>query len=215
MIINVRGTSGSGKSTVVRAIMALAPARDTIYMKKSIEIRPKPTKKTPNPEARVYARKLPLFYRMKWPNGQIVSIPGHYETACGGCDTLPTYDILFEIIRSEHAAGHDILFEGVLVAHDKKRCGELWDHLGQDPALFQIVELRDSLQVCLDSVQKRRDDRGAKTAFSPDNTIRRYREVVRSCEQLEALGIPIHRTLRDDAPAVIQHLLQIPALVEV
>lgn len=231
MIINVRGTSGSGKSTVVRKIMQLAPARDTMYLKGAIRI-----EKRDPPE---YTRRLPLLYRLKWSNGMIVTVPGHYETACGGCDTIPTYDMLFDLIRREHSAGHHVLFEGLLVAHDKKRCGELWNWLSRDWNLFQIVELKDPLALCLDSVEKRREaayagameqyrarlarrkptskaklpDEPLNPPFNPDNTVRRYGEVVRSCEQLAELGIPVHRTLRDDAPQVIQQLLHIPTLV--
>jgi hypothetical protein len=195
----------------VRKIMDLAPSRDTIRMKGSVEIARKPTKKDPNPEVRVYKRTMPLFYRLKWPN-MAVSVPGHYETACGGCDTIPTYDMLFEIIRSEHAAGHHVLFEGLLVAHDKKRTLQLWEHLGKDPALFQVVELTDTLDVCLESVEKRRASRAIppKGEFNPDNTKRRYGEVIRSCEQLQEKGVPIHRYMRADAPDVIRHLLKIP-----
>ncbi len=212
MIINVRGTSGSGKSTVVRKVMDLAPARDTIFMKGTVPIARKPTKKNPNPEVRLYKRKQPLFYRLKWPDGKIVSIPGHYESPCGGCDTIPTYDMLFEIIRSEHKAGHHVLFEGLLVAHDKKRCTEFWDWLGRKQDVFHIIELDDPLELCLQSVQKRRDSRehASKTDFTPDNTIRRYDEVIRSCKVLEELGIPVHRYKRDAAPSVIKYLLQLP-----
>lgn len=199
MIINVRGTSGSGKSTVVRKIIEQSPSTDKIFLK---------------------GRKQPLLYRLKFP-GQVISIPGHYETPCGGCDTIPTYDLLFQIIREEHAAGHNVLFEGLLVAHDKKRTLELWDWLGRNPEQLQVLELTDPLQVCLDSVEKRRASRPVplkppkkpKKPFNPANTIRRYDEVIRSCKILEAEGIPIHRYSRDAAPEVITQLFKLPVRV--
>lgn len=173
--------------------MDLAPARDTLKVK---------------------GRKQPLLYRLKWPK-MTITVPGHYETPCGGCDTIPTYDMLFQIIREEYSAGHHVLFEGLLVAHDKKRTLELWDWLLRDPALFQVVELTDTLEVCLESVEKRRNSRAKppKNPFNPANTTRRYGEVVRSCVQLEEQGIPIHRYMREDAPEVIRNLFKIPALV--
>lgn len=192
-IINVRGTSGSGKSTVVRKIMAMAPSKDTGYQTDG-------------------RRRQPLWYTLKFPSFNIV-IPGHYETACGGCDTLKTYDHLFEIIRSAHSCGMHVLFEGLLVAHDKKRTLELWDWLKRDPAQLQVLELTDPLEVCLESVEKRRASRAnpPKAPFNPANTSRRYGEVQRSCVILEGEGIPIHRYPRDAAPAVIAHLFKIPA----
>jgi ABC-type dipeptide/oligopeptide/nickel transport system ATPase component len=186
MIINIRGTSGSGKSTAVRQVMDLAHSTDRIYLKD---------------------RKNPLLYRLHWPGDKVISIPGHYETACGGCDTIKTYDQLFEIIKQEYKVGHHVLFEGLLVAHDKKRCTELFEWLLRDPLLFQIIELTETLETCLASVEKRRSERKnpPKKPFNPDNTTRRYKEVVRSCEQLEAIGVPVHRYKRDQVLEVIFH----------
>lgn len=214
MIINIRGTSGSGKSTAVRRFMDLSPSTDRFFMKGSIEIHRKPTKKEPSKEPRIYQRKKPLGYRLKFPNCT-VSVPGHYETQCGGCDTIPTYDMLFEIIRSEHRVGHHVLFEGVLVAHDVKRCTELWDWLKREPGAFNIIELTESLETCLASVEDRRairdekrkkfPDKIIKNILNPANTIRRYNEVIRSCVQLEELGVPIIRCGREEALEVIKN----------
>lgn len=191
-IINVRGTSGSGKSTAVRQVMDAATSIDRIY---------------------VEGRKNPLLYRLNWPQFlEIVAVPGHYETPCGGCDTIKTYDQLFEIIRGEHKAGHHVLFEGLLVAHDKKRCTELWDWLEREPGMFNIIEITEPLEVCLASVEKRRSERKNPPSkpFNPDNTIRRYNEVVRSCEQLEAIGIEVYRKGREELESTIFELLGIP-----
>ena len=192
-ILQIRGTSGSGKTTLVRQVLNLAPAKDTMYLK---------------------GRKNPYFYRLKFRD-HIITVPCSYVSECGGADTVKTYDELYAIIKQEHAAGHDVLFEGLLCAHDGKRSRDLWEHLGRDPKLFQILELTDPLEVCLASVEKRRAGRKnpPKTAFNPDNTIRRYKEVQRSCEQLEALGIPIHRHRRDEAVTVALQLLKLPVMV--
>lgn len=188
MILNVRGTSGSGKSTIVRKIMAMAPATDVGFQRGT-------------------TRKQPYWYTLKFPEFSIV-VPGHYETACGGCDTIKTYDELFAIIRNAHSCGMHVLFEGLLVAHDKKRTLELWDWLERDPAKLQVLELTDSLEVCLESVEKRRMSRKnpPKKPFNPANTSRRYGEVQRSCVILENAGIPIHRYTRNEAPDVVCHL---------
>ncbi len=186
--------------------MELAIATDKAFMKGSIEIKRKPTKKEPNPEIRIYSRKKPLFYRLKFP-GCTVSVPGHYESACGGCDTLPNYEMLFNIVRSEHSVGHHVLFEGVLVAHDVKRCTALWDWLKREPETFKIIELTETLETCLASVEQRRLGRKTppKMAFDPGNTIRRYSEVTRSCEQLAELDIPIIRCGREEALDVLKN----------
>lgn len=190
MIINVRGTSGSGKSTAVRKIMEQSPRIEKTFIQN---------------------RKNPVYYDLIWPEKTIL-VPGHYETACGGCDTIKTYDHLFQIIRAAHTVGKDVLFEGLLVAHDKKRCTELWDWLNREPGTFHIIEITNSLETCLRSVEERRQARKKPPTkpFNPDNTVRRYKEVIRSCEQLEALGITIHREKRGEVPALICELLGLP-----
>ncbi len=189
--------------------MESAIATDKAFMKGSIEIKRKPTKKEPNPEIRIYRRDKPLFYRLKFPS-YIVSVPGHYESECGGCDNIPTYEMLFNIIRSEHAVGHHVLFEGLLVAHDVKQCTALWEWLQRKPGSFKIIELTESLDTCLASVEGRRASRKnpPKQPFKPENTIRRYGEVIRSCEQLAELGIPILKCNRDEALEMLKREFQ-------
>lgn len=194
MIINIRGTSGSGKSTAVRKVMEFAPIIEPEYIE---------------------GRKTPYFYRLRWP-GCVISVPGSYISQCGGSDTIKTYDQLFEIVRSEHEQGHHVLFEGLLVAHDKKRCTELWDWLGRKPGSFAIIEIAEPLEVCLSSVEERRRNRPKPptTPFNPANTIRRYEEVKRSCTILEALSIPIHRCARGQIPFTVFDLLGMEAIAD-
>jgi ABC-type dipeptide/oligopeptide/nickel transport system ATPase component len=190
MILNIRGTSGSGKSTAVRAIMAL-----------STNIMPIKA----DPVILGKKRKNPLAYLMEC-GGARVGVMGHYAADCGGCDTLPNYELTFELIKERHRDGYHVLFEGLLVAHDKKQCKALWEWLGRKD--FAILELTETLETCLSSVRERRARKGADPdTFNPQNTIRRYQEVVRSCQQLEEHGIPVHRVTREQCVPKITELL--------
>lgn len=95
MIIQVRGTSGSGKTTAVREFM------------KTLDWTP------------VYkeGRKKPLYYRCG-----SVALLGHYEgTACGGCDTIGSARAVFDLIGSVLNQGVEhVVCEGLLLSEDTK-----------------------------------------------------------------------------------------------
>lgn len=199
MIINIRGTSGSGKSTAVRAIMEMARAEQEREGGLGI------TSFGADPAVYPKKRKHPLFYLFQL-GGQEISVLGHYETDCGGCDTIPSYDIMIALIKERYQEGYHVIFEGLLVAHDKKQVTALWEWLGKKD--FTVLELTEPLEGCLQSVRDRRARKGADpNTFNPANTERRYAEVVRSCLQLEERGIPVRRVSRlEVVPAVLDLL---------
>ena len=91
MIIQIRGTSGSGKSTVVKKIMQARPYLEPHYIEK---------------------RKRPLFYL-----GKGLLILGHYEIACGGCDTIGSVPQIFEVLKTLPPYKH-LIMEGLLLSED-------------------------------------------------------------------------------------------------
>ena len=97
MIIQIRGTSGSGKSTVIREVM------DSIDEGGCWESRFKE------------GRKQPLYYRHV--NGR-VAVLGHYESPSGGCDTIGSARAVFELLQDVKAP--IILCEGLLLSEDTK-----------------------------------------------------------------------------------------------
>lgn len=89
-IINVRGTHGSGKSTVVRRVL-----EQQKYVPQM-----------------VYGRLRPFAYKCE--NGLYVL--GSYENECGGVDNLGSYGLagVFEAVKVAADAGMDVLFEGIM-----------------------------------------------------------------------------------------------------
>ena len=83
MIINIRGTSGSGKSTVVYELMEEFGESQMKFKGKT--------------EAHCI--------QTKW--GKVYAI-GRYETACGGCDGVPTQDEVCRLVRKYSKKGHVI-----------------------------------------------------------------------------------------------------------
>lgn len=97
MIIQVRGTSGSGKSTVVRQVMGDLSLWTPQY---------------------VTGRNRPLYYR----RGDIVVL-GSYKNPCGGGDLIGSPQAIFHLIQQIRAKV--ILVESLLLSWDTKWSGQL------------------------------------------------------------------------------------------
>lgn len=158
MIINIRGTSGSGKSTVIQNLMKVSALVRPLIVKGRVE---------------GYCLDMPDI-----TNDRIYII-GRYETPCGGCDGIPTQNEVCRLVRKYAKLGH-VVFEGVIVSCCYKRYLDLFHKLKQP---YRFAFLSTSLEVCLNSVEKRRAARGAKKPFNPANTISKHKSVLNSIER--------------------------------
>lgn len=159
MVINIRGTGGSGKSTLVRRLMAHA---------------------TMLPEF-VIGRKRPIAYSDRAVG---LYVPGHYETPCGGCDTLAGPDAAYELVRAAAAQGMHVVFEGIIVQDDVRRCIEL---SREYPVL--VIGLQVPVEACLDAIRERRAARGDARALNPTNTVHRAKRLDGIMTKLVAAGV--------------------------
>jgi len=133
MIISLLGTNGAGKSHLVRRIMSFYPV----------------------------SRKLEYPGRQK-PAGYILThnninekhlyVPGHYEIANGGLDTLPSLPMAYELMRI-HALelGCNVLYEGKNFTDKPQNLLDL-----RDAGLPIAVALIDEpLEDCVKAVRER------------------------------------------------------------
>lgn len=159
---NVRGTSGSGKSTMVREIMsAYKPSFQKIMR---------------------VGRKRPIRTIHQHVNGgRELAILGHYEAACGGCDTINELDDVFELVRKELSNGRNVLFEGLILSGEIIRTDIL---VRESPT--QIFCLTTPVDKCIAHVGDRREARGADRLFNHKNTIAKARCVELTMKRLEA-----------------------------
>ena len=188
MILNVRGTSGSGKSTLIRAVMALYSQKLNI---------------------KIEGRKQPIGYVLNYGAGtrvQPLALVGHYETDCGGCDTIANMDEIYDNVRKAHTAGMDVLYEGLLISADANRVIALHT----DGLPVRVIALNTPLDVCLDSVNHRRRNnamvkgREYKGDVNPKNTASKFAGVKSSMKRIEAAGIPCSWESRETALDVIK-----------
>lgn len=140
-------------------------------------------------------RKQPIGYRLRNVDGPALSVIGHYETACGGCDTIHSFDEVFHHVRSEHEMGYNVLFEGVLLYCEMPHTIML--HVEGIP--FQVIALDTSLEECVYSVNLRRVERGDWEPVNPANTETKWKGTKTSMKRLVAAGVPVHWENRESA----------------
>jgi hypothetical protein len=175
MIFNFRGTSGAGKSHLTRELMAKFPPQRPIEKE---------------------GRKQPIAYDC----GEKLIALGHYETACGGCDTISipgAMDFVYGEVRKYHEMGRHVLYEGVIVQDDTKRAIQLH----QDGFPLVVVFLTTPLETCLAGIQARRDARGDTRPLNPTNTANRIPRLKKHAANLRNAGVPVVELSREEALA--------------
>lgn len=188
MIINIRGTSGSGKTTLVRSIRALYRGATVKFHEEG--------RKQPIGYVHHRAPDQPLT-----TTGRPLGLVGHYETDCGGCDTISKMERIFDLALQAHERGMDVIFEGLLISADVVRTVELWKRVGFE---LQVIALDVPIEECLDSVNARRlgkhrrkyggesDHLFTRGDVNPKNTISKHKGVKQSCARLVEAGVPVH-----------------------
>ena len=161
MIVNLRGTSGSGKSYIVRQIMDLCGGQLNF--------------------ARIHeeGRKQPIGYvSLDKPK---LFIPGHYETPCGGCDTIHGNDKIFDLIRQYADSGYNVLFEGLLITVEYHRTVAL----SRDHSLA-VLAIDIPLKECIDSINARRKAKNPDALpVKTKNTTNKWKQMKRTVVRLK------------------------------
>jgi hypothetical protein len=160
-------------------------------------------------EMYVEGRRRPLGYELQHPEAGTLFVAGHYETPCGGCDTITKgFDYIFELVRSQAALGHDVLFEGLLLGSDINRLIEL-----HEAHAVVVVDLRTSLEECLVSVNARRWAKDpTKPPVKEGNTRSKYRLCQRYRPRLQRAGVDVRHLERAEAFEAVCGLLGMPAV---
>lgn len=192
--INIRGTGGSGKSTLVQKIMKLYRNSEVVH---------------------VEGRKQPLFSQ-HWDTSvvsDVLRVPGHYNTACGGCDTIKTPDQVYSILNEAIDHTHHVLFEGIMVMDDVRRAVELDKRLKAETSptraggRLHVIALTTPIEECLTAIRNRRTARGETKPLNEKNTRQRYERCLRGLTRLRDAGVAVEKLDRDAAYARVKELL--------
>ncbi len=165
MILSLRGTHGSGKSTVLRALL-----NKTVW----------------RPMYGVLGPRLPEAYELQIKGGQApLHVIGPYNVQCGGCDRIQPFDLILELLEKYAAKGH-VLFEGALIGCSYGRAGRFMEHFGKDGVFLVLDTSRDE---CVRRVKGRRDERYDDREFTTKNLDLKYKQLVSLVKRVEGEGI--------------------------
>jgi predicted kinase len=115
VIVNPRGTSGSGKTELARRILADYGWSSGGGME----------------PIRRAGRARPIGFQLRHPlGGRPLAVLGYYGAeTCGGCDTIPArdggLDAVFRLADWLATTGHDVLLEGLFLSAEYRRTAEL------------------------------------------------------------------------------------------
>lgn len=171
LIIQIRGTGGSGKTTVMKQVMDLLG---------EWEWEP----------VMVAGRKKPLYYRQR-----NLIVLGHYEAACGGCDTIGSAAQVYALIKTLPKSTI-IICEGLLLSEDTKWSSQVEHEL-------RIVYLTTPIEQCLSQIEGRRAAVGNEKPLNPKNTTKRVDVIERSRVKLTEQGILCRRASSTQAASII------------
>jgi hypothetical protein len=136
-------------------------------------------------------RKKPFYYT----DGR-VSVLGHYESPCGGCDTIHGYETLISLARIQAEQG-PVLMEGLLLSEDVK------NSLTLPREALRVLFLDTQVSTCLERIKARRAVRGNDKELNPANTTNRVGTISRARARLEAAGVACQTVTCDQAPRLI------------
>ena len=151
MIIDIRGTHGSGKSSIPIALIKLHDA---------VPILGKPL---------TYEGKVGILgYEIGEYNLKIL---GRYETQCGGCDGIKTQDEIKARIKAWEGESN-LMLEGILVSHTFGPWNEFAEHRD-----WRFRFLSTDLQTCIARVNARRAASGKGPLDDPKNIVKDWSQI--------------------------------------
>jgi len=167
VILSLRGTSGSGKTTVARKFLTDYPCSAII---------------DPNGKKKHWGYHVDLSSQ---GITQPLYVIGSYENTCGGTDGISTQEEIAERALTAHTRGH-VLLEGLLIS--KVGPGAITTQMLKPTGAYVAAILDTPLATCLQRVQSRRDARGETKPFNPANTTSAHKSTYDACVNLHKAG---------------------------
>jgi thymidylate kinase len=160
VIVNIRGTSGSGKTTIVRKLMERFGSEPIRLSDQKIE-----------------------GHQLIRAKARIV---GRYNVASGGCDQIKTQEEVRERIKRYTAFGH-VVFEGLLISHLFSKWKEFAEQVA--PIEVRFVYLTTPLEECLRRIRARRLEVGNLKPLNPSATENGHKGTRATLAKMQAAGL--------------------------
>lgn len=182
MIIQIAGTSGSGKSFLMEKLLAKC-------------------KLAPMYEA---GRKTPIAYLASLKGAAQFHVIGSYETdgTTKGCDTIRNVEDIYRLLRALSLGGANVVFEGLFVMNQTRG-----PQLAADRPVT-VLQLTTPLAVCKVGIDARRAVRGEGPLDKMDNTKSNHRRAEKYCASMREAGARVIKVDRDAALELLIKLLK-------
>lgn len=179
MIIQIAGTSGSGKSHLMRSFIAWAREHGTVEA------------------VFTEGRKPPLGYMIKIKGrSRCIFILGAYNSPTGGCDTIRDVREVYNLIAEKYENNSiDLLFEGLFVMNHTR--GPQFVETLPDPSVFKIIQLTTPYATCVASINARREERGEGKLHTKANTKSNFVRAGNYCNKMRNSGARVFKVPRE------------------
>lgn len=163
IVVKIGGCNGSGKTSMVRALIALVKAE---------------------PYVAKLGDKRPTGYYAKNSRTRIL---GSYETECGGMDTIGNKEEIRALLHNcvDSLPNEVIIFEGLITGKTYGYIGELSERKEQKGSWIYAF-MDTPFDICVDRVNQRRTARGTDTPVSAERTMR---PTYKSCLSVKARAL--------------------------
>jgi predicted ABC-type ATPase len=168
-VVAIKGTNGSGKSTVVRELLARFEK-----------------------QAKLRVNGKEAGYRCRYEDGSLFVL-GKYKTACGGLDSSFSYggaaDDLLLCIDKLAPQGH-VVCEGVIAitSYGFGRVTRFANKLKRKGHRMIFAHIDTPAEMCVERVRQRRMEAGNQKPFNPDKLLHKYESILKSQEKLKQAG---------------------------
>jgi len=184
-IVSLRGTSGSGKSTVAFTLLKNHPYEEIIGVDNKV--------------------KGCIIDASASGVKATITLIGPYKTVCGGCDGVPTQQEAADRAVHYHQKGH-VLMEGLLAsAAGPKGAVTATIHETGD-AVFAIMDT--PVDVCIERVKARRAARGDEREFNPKNTKDKWVQTMSTAKALHTLGYDVRAIDHNNAYEEVMNIFR-------
>lgn len=161
IVVNIRGTSGSGKSYIIHQLLLLEGWN----------------------EWKDNSGKVLGYYNVRnnW------AIVGSYRTTCGGCDTVKSQDEIEERIQIFLNGGYNVIFEGLLTSTISSRWANFSNRIStQANTVFYYLDT--PIEQCIENIKNRRLQAGNTKPLNENNTRGRVQQIDNTFTNLTKSG---------------------------
>jgi hypothetical protein len=180
MILDIRGTNGSGKSYIPHNIL-----QNFDY------------------EFVLDTEGDHLGYYVPWLK---LAIVGRYDSVCGGCDRIYSPGEVCDTVRALAEVYPNVMLEGLLVSHTFGR----YDVLRQEFDDYRFLFLDTPEAICKERVIARRVEKGNHEPYDPKNMVKDWHQCRRVAEKFQAVDANVwwldHRLAYEATIAMLRDL---------